>query len=219
MQEFKTPTTRVILPCAGFGTRVGASVSSGKELMIDPNTGKPLIEYALNIAKWLKAPTTIISRQDKEEFNAYVKQEHPLTELICIDKVVGEWPETVKRSNASWADLNIMLLPDTRFSYPIASVKAVIRQLFERKMAFGTFDIKEEESYKFAVLQGNKACEKPDIWGSKRALGIFGFRKAVGLQLFSGFSSRKWFELDAEPGIIELEWFKDITRNGKVEGY
>lgn len=219
MQEFKTPTTRLILPSAGFGTRVGAPYSSGKELMEDPVTKAPLIKYMLDLALWLKFPVTIISRPDKVEFNRYILSNYPSVELLIRSDLAGEWPDTILKSEAYWSDHNIVLLPDTRFSYPLATVKAISKQLFSRKLAFGIFDIKEEDSYKFAVLKGNKACEKPDIWGSKQAIGIFGFRKSVGKQLFSGFSSRKWFELDAEPGIIELEWFKDITRNGKVEEY
>ena len=57
----------IIIPAAGFGTRInpGADESFAKELLIDPQTGKPLICWGIDLALKFGYDVHVITREPK----------------------------------------------------------------------------------------------------------------------------------------------------------
>jgi hypothetical protein len=219
--------TTLILPAAGFGTRVSADKRSGKELMEDPMLKAPLIEWGLQLGERLGWRVIVISRASKDGLNAYLESRNSLrVEVLKLDKPGKEWPDSILKSEDKWTDFNVMVLPDTRFSNPLESVQAVRNGLIADKVKLGCFrpeGYQHEWQTKYACRLGGSLIEKMpfSIGYECEAIGVFGFRKSAGNALFKGFSERgKWFRPPGlSPSDINLEWFKDITRNGKVEEY
>jgi hypothetical protein len=222
------PTSKnvLLLPAAGYGTRVKANDSSGKELMVDPIAGVPLIIYAIELGLKAGMHVVVASRASKLDLNLYITKRY-LASMVTLDihpdpKPGHEWPDTILQSFPYWGERTIVMLPDTRFSMPYETLKAMQADLVRNPLSIATFKVAEDEASKFAMISGQHLCEKPSsnlVPMSMRAMGLWGFRREEGQSLFSGLSTKKWFAVDAEPAIVRLEWFKDITRNGIIEGY
>ena len=65
---------RVIIPAAGFGTRVSCAVDESKEMLPDPVNGRPLIAYSLDICFDLGINPIVITRPEKRDLISYISE-------------------------------------------------------------------------------------------------------------------------------------------------
>src|SRR6266850_3092271 len=114
---------RAIIPCAGFGTRVGMKSNQSKELLPDSNN-KPLIQYSLDICRLYQIDPLVILREEKKDLQEYLKKEK--VNYITI-KPEGEWYDTVLKSQGHWDENNVLMLPDTKFD--IDRIKDIVSGL------------------------------------------------------------------------------------------
>lgn len=206
--------TKMILPCAGFGSRMNMKINESKEMLLDSNK-VPLIEYSLCIAKMFGIQPLIITRKEKTDLIDYCKDK---AELVILDEPGEEWPATVLASYPNWGKKNILVLPDTRFD-PVSIVNEVNKSLDSYDIVFATHQVTDPQNW--GIVQGNRACEKPVKFGNNTdpstAWGIIGYHNDAGIDLFKDFSRKEqWFYVGNNQK-ISLNYFKDITRSGYIE--
>lgn len=206
---------RTIIPCAGFGTRMNLPPNQSKELLIDPKTNEPLIKWTLD----LSIDPLIILRKEKEDLIQYCKDNQ--IEYI-ITEPTKEWPETILRSEDRWDNTNVLLLPDTRFGSHYLNVMKV-RQALQfgcKKLVFGVHKV--DDLSKWGEVSLGKTREKPQhLWKvSGYAWGVLGFSKDIGNSLFNAYLDKTPFNYEInDVEYVDLSWFTDLTRNGKIEDY
>jgi dTDP-glucose pyrophosphorylase len=201
---------KCIIPAAGYGTRMQMSPDQSKEMLID-NTGKPVIQYVLDLCGIYNMTPLIITRSEKIDLIEYVKDKAE----VQIIHPFGEWPNTILCSQGRWAENNIMILPDTRFSPTtvIADMKYQLRMGCQSVIAIHEID----EPSKWCVVEDYHLVEKSQTTTSKNAMGLIGFKRSEGNNLFKTLNKRgEYFRL-LNTGFVKLETFKDITRTGKIE--
>lgn len=197
---------RVIIPCAGYGTRMGMDPNKSKELLLD-DTGKPIIEWCLNL--FSRSQYLLIIREGKQDLIDYCIKNGLLFIVVPPTK---EWPDTILQSADYWDTRNLLLLPDTRFE-PSFNAKLVPYSLMHNKLVLGIHEV--DNISKWGAVKGNSLAEKPDDISPGEAWGFIGFKEEVGRELFSNFLAKgQWMSYN---GIykIKLDSFKDITRGSK----
>lgn len=200
---------RTLVPCAGLGTRVGTEPNKSKELMIDPVTNKPLIEYWL---EFVENPLLII-RKEKQDLIDYCNERGIQYMVVEATK---EWAETILKSKAFWEIKNILVLPDTRFD----THKGKYLQLLNESYELGFAIHKVDDLSKWGAVKLGQTAEKPPSTENGFGWIMIYFTPKIGEQLFKAYSTRgEWFEFSLERNLIVVENVKDITRNGKVETY
>lgn len=197
---------RVIVPCAGFGTRMGMDPNKSKELLPDEN-GKPIIEWCLNL--FSRSQYLLIIREGKQDLIDYcIKNGY----LFIVVEQTKEWPETVLQSADYWDSTNLLLLPDTRFE-PQLNARLVPYSLMHDDLVLGIHQV--DDISKWGAVKGNSLAEKPDEAIPGEAWGFIGFTEQSGRKLFTNFLDKgKWISYN-KIYKVKLDWFKDITRNGK----
>lgn len=205
---------KALIPCAGYGTRMGVLATQSKELLPDPNTGKPLIEYYLDICKANNISPLVITRRDKHDLISYLNTNN--IEYTTVTPK-GEWPDTLLSTIDKWDDNNFLFLPDTRFEG-----KNVIQDM-KNSLALGAkscFAIHEvADVSKWGSVEKYSITEKPDKKEPGWAWGIAAFNKVEGeawleFMRFRGHS----FHLK-DSSFVYLDKFVDITRSGVLEKY
>lgn len=189
-------------------------------MLLDPENGKPLIDWSLELAFEMGLKPVVISRFEKASFNSYLLQKKGV-ELLLIENS-QEWPDTILKSYSRWGDVNLMLLPDTRFA-----PRELIRDLVVSCEAgvdasFGIFKTTETlDSWGVLERAGEKLriCEKPRFYSASENVapwGLIAFRKQVGEKLFSDLlnsnQTHGWFDWRGSHSLFHLDSFKDITR-------
>lgn len=209
---------RAIIPCAGKGTRMGSPVG-GKELLPDPITGEPLINYSLKVAAhYMLQPVCIVS-PDKTELMFHIKRVNPESIIVVQTPPEGsEWPTSILASQKHWHnDVNFLILPDTRFNYEL------LEPWNDGLTHFYASTTQEPDKFGIVrIVSGQRVttAEKPTgLTGTQLNWGVIKFNKTVGKQLFKCYSERnKWITID-QAKIVPLFKFVDITRTGKLEPY
>ncbi len=211
---------KAIIPASGYGIRMNLSSNISKEMLTDPNTGKPLIAHTLELCKRFDLEPVVITRKSKQDLILYCSNK---TELIVLDEAPSEWPGSILAAQKAWGDHNILLLPDTRFS-PIECLESVIMSLKQPSIEFVFASHKVDNLSQFGMIEYQKdtkqllVCEKPKITTSGNAWGIIGFKNnGKSVNLFNVYSERNKFLYLKNFDIVNLTNFKDITRNGKIE--
>lgn len=209
---------KAIIPCAGLGTRMGMKPTESKEMLVDPATGKPLIAYTLDLCKQFNIQPVIITRQEKQDLILYCRNK---AEVIILDTIPEEWPNTVLASKSFWSEKNILLLPDTRFE-PVESIGEAIRALETLDFAFGAHKV--DDVSKWGMIEYEKSnktllvSEKPTQTNPGLAWGFIAFKNnGKSENLFNVYSKRNQFLYLKSFDIMYLTSFKDITRTGKIE--
>lgn len=212
-----------IIPAAGYGKRMNMQPDQAKEMLIDPVTGKYLIDYHLDLCYKYNIEPVVISRIEKSEFNSYLRSKK--IEHIVLKEPGKEWADTVLKSQGLWGEKNLLLLPDTRFE-PEISIKRIVDSMHEYKLVAGVHDVPGLECDKWGIISREAIREKPYVInpGVKhymKAWGILGFNREVGQGLFSSQVKGGLFKLspEIEPTFVHLDKFVDITRSGKLEKY
>lgn len=201
-----------IIPCAGFGTRMGMSPDKSKELLPLAN-GKPLIEHHLDICRNLKIKPVILIREEKRDLLDFCRSRKIQTVLIDPK---GEWTSTVLQSQRVWGIRNLLMLPDTLYS-PENTGKFLLQGLYDgADVAIATHSPSDLSNW--GVVRSSGAgvlslCEKPKdpTPATDKAWGLLGFTKHSGFKLFTGFESKQWFTID-NAFVVDMLNFKDVTR-------
>jgi len=209
----------VLIPAAGFGTRVGSPPA--KELLKGPN-GSPLIAFGLDQARHRGWPVHVITRQEKTELIQYLQEyrEQWRVELeIQMIEPSREWPDTLLKSKPYWREKNLLCLPDTVFE-PHEIWDCLVTA--ESEIAVAAFKV--EDLSKWGVFQvlpsatGISVCEKPHdaISDDRKAWGILCWKKKAGAILLQAqlesAQDHEWKKLDFSVEFFELSSFEDVTR-------
>jgi dTDP-glucose pyrophosphorylase len=216
---------RTIIPCAGLGTRMNMPPNQSKELLPDPKDGRPLIEWTLDHS----VNPLLIIRKEKMDLINYCNENG--VQYIVVGET-REWPETILAAKQFWGEKNLLLLPDTRFDWESPYLHKgdkrhslpwnVIHRLnqFNSQIVFGTHHVEDVSKWGEVALDNpSYTQEKPKHGGPGVAWGFIGFNKSVGTELFANYLYKTKYNLINNYSIIELSYYKDLTRNGKVEDY
>lgn len=206
----------VLLPAAGFGTRVGSP--NAKEIMQGPD-GRPLIEKALKQALARHWPVHLITRKEKTSLIQYLNEFKISTGLelhIQLIEPSREWPESILKSKSFWRSRNLLCLPDTDFSPNdiwdrlVASESPISAAVFQPK-DFSTWGVLRK------TQKGTEICEKPrELKTEMQAWGLLSFTPDAGetllqAQLESTFH-HQWIEIPYQSEFLNLDSFEDLTR-------
>lgn len=199
----------IIIPAAGYGTRMLMSPGQAKEMLPD-STGKPIINYSLHIAEDLHINPLVITRKDKDQLINHLQG---LMTRILIIEPEGEWPNTILKSKHLWKKRNILILPDTRF-IPISVIQPMIDSLQKHAVSAAIHDVGDVSLWGAVkkTKTGLKMCEKPHKKSKGQAWGLLGWRLEEGEALFQHFSTRNVWKIFENSVSFKLDEFKDITR-------
>lgn len=182
-----TSKTTMIVPCAGFGRRVGSPPA--KELLINPQTQAPLIDSCLQIAERHQWHKVLVTRPEKKVLMDYVtaheaRKSNP-SQWVLVQKT-SEWPESVLKSANHWSEKNILILPDTTWA-PTGIEAELIADLDHCDISFGVFETHEQSTWGTVAITENslRLCEKPlQSLPDFQAWGLIAFKKNIGKVLF-----------------------------------
>lgn len=202
----------VIVPAAGFGTRVGSP--QAKELMLHPLFGVSFLEKCLERIANCGATPLVISRSDKVVLNDWLTS-HAVSHLQITK--TSEWVQTVLASQEFWQEKNLLLLPDTNFS-PENILSKMFHSLNHSELVAATFEVDDLRLWGgIKSLKGKTfVSEKISQPESGSAWGILGFSKSGGGVFWPTYlkaqASKKWEQIDLSFATHELDSFKDLTR-------
>ncbi|MCB0349134.1 MAG: 2-C-methyl-D-erythritol 4-phosphate cytidylyltransferase [Bdellovibrionales bacterium] len=213
-----TSTTKLLIPAAGFGKRLGGK--GAKELLCLKDEDLPILEHTLQLAKAYNFKSVVITRENKTDLNTYLdlkKREYDFEVCKIVSSI--EWPDTLLQSEKYWGSKNIVILPDTRFM-PLTILKQLSEGLNTFSIVFATFFQKDlstwgsvrQESDQFYIAEKPSSFKEDDL-----AWGLFGFRKDIGLSLLQTIlESKNQFSMLPSKHIqfYPLEYFEDKTRDG-----
>lgn len=200
----------VIIPCAGFGTRVGSPPA--KELLKHPNYGMTFLEKALLRVSEAGATPLVISRFDKTILNDWLK-EHEIPHLLVLP--TSEWVETVLVSRPFWQKKNLLLLPDADFS-PDSLILEMLEALDKFELSFATFSV--DDLSLWGGIKNDSELFVSEKLGDKvsgEAWGIIGWRND-SQEFWAIYEkariSKSWEKVPAIPKIFKLDFYEDLTR-------
>lgn len=199
---------KCIIPAAGFGTRMGMKIDESKELLIDPETNAPIIQYSLDLCNKYNLEPVVVTRAEKRDLIDYCDRQHVLTQIIVPE---GEWMNTVLMSSNYWDRDNILILPDTRFNPTdvILEMKKDLELGARTSIALH----KVPDADKWCIVRSYTLMEKPKCYpGEQYAFGLIAFTKAEGRAIFTELKDSK-VALPYNSSFRYLENFKDITRD------
>jgi len=206
--------TKIIIPAAGFGTRVGSP--EAKEMLILQDQ-QPLIDFAIQLAKENQAVAHVITRKEKKSLIAHLQNQTAVN--IQLIEPSKEWPDTILKSKDFWGDYNILILPDTRFA-PTSIIPQLISDLSNHDITVGYFEPNQLDSWgAFDITSSSyRLIEKPKQENTKnlKAWGIIGFRKNIGEELFKlileSTLDHQFKSTSFSFKATALEFFNDLTR-------
>ena len=205
---------KAIIPCAGFGTRMGMNSHESKEMLDDPVTGKKVIDYSLDLCEKYDLDPIVVTRAQKMDLITHLNNRKV---EVQIYEPEGEWAKSVLATFGNWNDKNILLLPDTRFS-PESALGEIRLKLFNHDLVFGIH--RPEVKTPWGVVEHSDGT----IWTAEKpsrditAWGIIGFSKVEGTQLFTHYMTSNDFA-QFKGATVSLDKFVDITRSGRLEKY
>lgn len=206
--------TKIIIPAAGYGTRVGSP--EAKE-MLTLNGTQPLIEFSLEIAKLNHATAHVITRKEKKSLISHLQNKDNVN--VQIIEPSKEWPDTILQSQPFWDDFNLLILPDTRFA-PINRATELLDGLKNYDLTVGYFNPDALGTWGAFDIQSStyRLIEKPNYQDTKnlKAWGIIGFRKNIGKDLFKlileSTIDHQFKMTSLSYKAIPLDYFEDLTR-------
>lgn len=204
---------RLILPCAGLGTRMSMKLNRSKELLINPATGKPLIQYWIDLAHTRRLDPLVITRKEKKDLIKYCKDNKIECQII---KPHGEWPNTVLASNEHWSENNILALPDTVMEDSITALYEIKNQLKLGSQAVLALHFVDDVS-KWGSVSNYEITEKSKLETDGWAWGLIGFKREYGNFLFKALNKKNVPYKLKDTSFVYIDSFKDLTRTGKIE--
>lgn len=208
---------KVIIPCAGFGTRVGSPLA--KELLPSKVDGQPLIHFIIKEAVKRSWDIHIITRAEKIPLIDYVQQ-FPKT-FVQIVEPTKEWPHSILESETYWDEHNLLILPDTFFS-PLGILDDIESLICCYEAVYGIIEKNSYNTWGVVDTEAKnlKIIEKPSakmINKMHRAWGMIAFQRHVGTEIFrahleSTFDHQEK-SLPIKSKYLPLEVFEDLTRS------
>jgi len=199
-----------IIPCAGFGKRMGMKKNQSKEMLPDTDfKNDHIIDYSINICRTLEIEPIVVTRKEKKDLINYLK-EKKVKYIIFNPNEHNEWYDSVLASQAHWDEDNLLILPDTRF-LPIFPTISDIKKGLElgNEAVFAVHKVNDPQNW--GIIKDYSLFEKPEnMEGPQRAWGLIGFKKSYGFNLFSRMKMKNQ-ELE-HAGFVYLNSFLDITR-------
>lgn len=138
-----------------------------------------------------------------------------------------EWPRTLLASRHLWSEKNLILLPDTQLMLPEKLRSTGLVGLFDLRLEtldtlWAVSRMESAATVGYGVIsetsQGLTVTEKPKESNSNKVWGCFGFRRAAGASLLQKLEesthSHRPFALPQASGLVDLESFSDLSRNG-----
>ncbi|MES3038059.1 MAG: hypothetical protein V4736_09155 [Bdellovibrionota bacterium] len=204
-----------LIPAAGFGSRVGSPLS--KEMLLDSETGEPLIEKHLRAAQENGAKALVITRLEKLNLIEFIRTKYKDTELVFVEKT-PEWTDSLIGTQNLWSNRNIVILPDTVFR-PTTILKEIGDLLTNTQVVYATHKVDDPKNWGIIDFTPEN---KPSIWEKPMnsvhtdAWGVMGFQKSCGVQLLTAHRNSQVNKvpqiLDFKCAQIRLEEFRDLTR-------
>ena len=195
---------KAIIPCAGYGTRVGMRPDESKEMLFLNGEGAPCIDYALKKCKDLDLEPLIVTRREKTDLIDYCRNLGIHTVVLSPKR---EWADTVYASAYRWDEENVLILPDTRWSNEKA-LKTLINS--PQPLAIGCHSVFDPENW--GILSGEYIIEKPKhLTGPHLAWGIIKFSDHAGQEFFRDMKDSHMAKV-RHCDIVNLGSFKDLTR-------
>jgi len=201
---------KALIPCAGYGTRMRMQPHEAKELLPD-ETGKPTIEWSLNICKKYNIDPVVITREEKKEFIQYLEKNN-------IEYIIGggaSTGESILNAKKYWDKYNIMILPDTRFDYPESLFNDMLKSMqVGNDCMFALFKVTDYNNW--GIICNNTFYEKPkypfEPIDNAYAWGLIGFRYEYGTTLLRSYNLTSNPLKLSNPGYVYIENFRDISR-------
>lgn len=203
---------KAIIPCCGYGTRMGMKPNESKELLPDVVNGfKAIIDFAIQQCRFFRLDPLVITRKAKKDLIKYCK-ENRIEYMIHEPKDGDEWNKTVLASQDHWDEENILILPDTRFG-SVFCIEDIERGLkLGNNAVMAVHEVRDPS--KWGVIRGNTLFEKPKQFpedNKEWAWGLIGFKDTYGQELFSDVECLELKNV----GFVYLKSFEDITRGKK----
>lgn len=230
---FNRNQIQIILPCAGFGRRVGSPNS--KEMLPHPfNRNKRIIDFSLETAQKFQIPVLAVLRKEKTELISYLKQ-IDLVKIVEIEPT-QDWQESILSVQQYFSKKNILMLPDTEFSSQDVVLK-ILESLDTKNLAYGTLQTNKElnsneiSSWGWIKKHPREQASKLFIWEKPKitdvsltenylAWGLIGFSGAVGTHVlkthFASQMINRPLELPYSIETFPLLDFLDLTRSASV---
>lgn len=200
-----------IIPCAGYGTRMGMKPNKSKELLINPETNEPLIKWHIDLCKEYNLEPIFIVRPEKKDLIKYLKG-HRIIKYTPVQN--EEWMYTVYNNRQHFSTKNILLLPDTCFS-PRNAIVELKNHLEWLEWVLLTHEVPQNQSSLWGIYQDECILEKPKDATSTKAWGVIAF----DISCVNGFKELgETKKIDLRKRVkhdILLNEFKDITRGDK----
>lgn len=216
----------IIIPAAGYGTRMGMLSMEAKELLPHPVTQSPLIEECLNKVQDLNAKVSVIVRKNKTpliQFLEVYRTRHPMDLNITELASTKEWPDTLLQRQSCWSELNFLILPDTEFQPQSILQRMLLMMSDSVDVVFATWNVDDYQNWGMVKVYDGKVeiADKPRLekQGSQ-AWGIILFRKKIGEIVFQNIlesllSAGAWKSLNVSAATIKLDYFFDLTRGSR----
>lgn len=197
---------KAIIPCCGYGTRVGMKPHESKELLPDHISGyKHLIDFAIGFCKRNNIEPFVITRKAKKDLIKYLK-EKKIDYMLYEPKDGDEWAQTVLASKDHWHNENILILPDTRWNEYFIAKDIELMLKLGNDVVFGIHEVPDPQNW--GIIENYTLFEKPKHFtGKEWAWGLIGFSNGFGEDIFL---DKPYFLKNA--GFIKLTGFKDVTR-------
>lgn len=204
---------RAIIPAAGLGTRMNMSHNQSKELLIDPVTGQPLIQWHLSYCQENSLEPLVITRKEKTDLIEYCEL-HSVEYMVIEPE--GEWPNTIAKSSSYWLDYNIVLLPDAKFVAPkFIEHSKLLMNTQDKSFVFGVQEVLDPKNW--CIIKDGLVFEKRHGAGQELAIVLFAFsgiRPAI--TFFSELNIYKCSDKAVNNSLLFVEEFHDLTRTGVV---
>ena len=211
-----------LIPSAGFGKRLGSPLA--KEMLVDPKTRRPLIDWSIELALQNGLKPIVITREEKWTLIRHIQDQwaHKGAEIFLIE-ASKEWPDSILKCHKVWGEINLLLLPDTRFE-PTAIIRHLVSDCRQNAASFAYFETVDSLS-NWGVLDWQnpgvlKICEKPSVVKIQEKIcpwGVIAFQKSFGKILFENLlesnGSHEWFKFEFSYTLHPLDFFKDLTRH------
>lgn len=176
---------RVFINCTKL--RIPPDVSW--EMKSDPETGKPLVQYSLDMCKSLGLEPIVISRVNKDDLNEYLDSLRVRYEFSPRNASLTESISGIQRFHD---DKNIIIDPTVRFTSEDKLLEIASLIEFTNRTPVGIGKVTDPTNW--VVIQNDKISPHPKTDKPMWAVGIIGFKRKPDLVLLAKFGNFKRVE-------------------------
>lgn len=213
-----------IIPCAGYGTRMGMLPHESKEMMLNLDTGFRLIDRTINLCRDLDIRPIVVSRKGKYDLNDHISAMSDVDLVVLEDGESKDWHESILKAKEYWHTNNIVLFPDTEAHNEIEAMEHIrfTLDIDPIKLSLGVFSVDNPRKWLIFKPGGFilDKCKAIPI-NTYLAIGMIGFNYDVGDEFFSclklngvyqGYNIYASKQFVSFLQFYKLENFRDLTR-------